>query len=170
MKKLNAWYIVGLVDGEGCFSYATIKGEKIPVFNITNTHKEVLLRLKEILNLNANVNFAKRYKNPFKHDCNFKPLYVISPRGFDDITKIINFFDKYPPIIKKEQYKQFKHRYNNWKRNHNPPKKYSQETKNKVCELYLQGYKLKTIAYETNLSRGTIGRFIKNIQNRYKKN
>lgn len=103
-SKLNPNYIVGLVDGEGCFCVSinrknSLKPEVRLLFEIElrADDKEILERVKETLDC-GNIYYLdyERYKK-------WKPHYKYKVSNIVDIsTKIIPFFKKYPLQAKKK--------------------------------------------------------------------
>src|SRR3972149_10965653 len=97
-SKLNPYYLVGLVDGEGCFSitFNRHKNNRIEVrlifeIELREDDKEILERVKETLDCGSiyYLNY-KRYKR-------WRPHYKYKVSNIKDIsTKIIPFFQKYP--------------------------------------------------------------------------
>lgn len=105
-SKLNPNYIVGLVDGEGCFCVSLNKHKNsfLPevrlLFEIElrADDKEILERVKETLGC-GNIYYLnyERYKK-------WKPHYKYKVSNFVDIsTKVIPFFRKYPLQAKKKK-------------------------------------------------------------------
>ena len=97
--RLNPWWIVGFVDGEGCFSISIFKNvttklgiQVFPEFVVTQGAKS----LTAINNLKDYFGCGKIYLNSRK-DNHKEPLYRYCVRSFADLQeKIIPFFDKYP--------------------------------------------------------------------------
>jgi hypothetical protein len=104
-SKLDANYIVGFVDGEGCFSVTINKHsdnrlEVRLIFEIElrEDDLEILERIKETLGCGSiyHLNY-ERYKK-------WKPHYKYKVSNFKDISqKIIPFFQKFPLQAKKQQ-------------------------------------------------------------------
>lgn len=104
-SKLNPNYIVGLVDGEGCFCVSinrknSSKPEVRLLFEIElrADDKKILERVEETLGC-GNIYYLnyERYKK-------WKPHYKYKVSNIVDIsTKIIPFFKKYPLQAKKQQ-------------------------------------------------------------------
>jgi hypothetical protein len=101
--KLNSYYLVGLVDGEGCFSITINKHRtKLEVrlifeIELREDDKEILQRVKETLKC-GNIYYLKyeRYQK-------WRPHYKYKVSNFIDIyTKIIPFFKKYQLQAKKK--------------------------------------------------------------------
>lgn len=104
-SKLNPHYLVGLVDGEGCFSvtFNKHKNNHLPevrlLFEIElrEDDKEILERAKKTLNC-GNIYYLnyERYKK-------WRPHYKYKVSNIKDIsTKVIPFFQKYPLQAKKK--------------------------------------------------------------------
>src|SRR3989344_4886989 len=104
--RLDAWWITGFVDGEGCFSVSvfknatTVAGVQIfPEFVVTQGAKS-LLALK---NLQDFFSCGRIYENRRK-DNHRENLYRYCVRSRKDLQeKIIPFFKKYPLKTSKQQ-------------------------------------------------------------------
>jgi hypothetical protein len=110
--RLEAYYIVGFADGEGTFNLVKYPDGRIrPQFLVFNTNKEILNSIKETLGINAPIFEVFRIKDLIKRR---QKCYRLQARSEEDIRKVILFFDKNPPIIKKENYRIFKEAYKDW--------------------------------------------------------
>ncbi len=101
--KLNSNYIVGFVDGEGCFSITinnhNNKQEVRLLFEIElrEDDKKILERIQETLEC-GNIYYLK-----YKRYQKWRPHYKYKVSNFSDIyTKVIPFFRKYPLQAKKK--------------------------------------------------------------------
>ncbi len=106
-RKYLYYYIVGLVDGEGCFSISIKKQEDTrfgwvidPVFHVTQRKEKalVLYLLKKVFNCGRII--------PKPGQENSMLQYVVDARR-SLVEKIIPFFKKHKPIIKWEEFKNF---------------------------------------------------------------
>lgn len=104
-SKLNPYYLVGLVDGEGCFSVTFNKHKAnrllevrlIFEIELREDDKEILERVKETLEC-GNI-----YHLEYEKYSKWKPHYKYKVSNLRDITeKIITFFKKYPLQAKKK--------------------------------------------------------------------
>jgi len=104
-SKLNPNYLVGLVDGEGCFSVTFNKHKNnrllevrlIFEIELREDDKEILERVKETLKC-GNI-----YHLEYRKYSKWKPHYKYKVSNLRDITeKIIPFFKKYPLQAKKK--------------------------------------------------------------------
>lgn len=104
-SKLNPYYLVGLVDGEGCFSVTFNKHKAnrllevrlIFEIELRADDKEILERVKETLNC-GNI-----YYLDYKKYSKWQPHYKYKVSNIKDISeKIIPFFKKYPLQAKKK--------------------------------------------------------------------
>jgi len=103
-SKLNPYYLVGLVDGEGCFCVSFNKHKNNRLLEIRllfeielrEDDKEILERVKQTLGCgNIYLLNYERYKK-------WRPHYKYKVSNLKDITeKIIPFFQKYPLQAKK---------------------------------------------------------------------
>ena len=110
-ERLDPWWIVGFVDGEGCFSVSTFKNktcssgyQTLYEFVITQGEKsrESLERVQEFFQC-GNIYLNRRYDN---HHENILRYCV---RRQNDLKKIIiPFFNKYPLYTaKRQQFNEF---------------------------------------------------------------
>ena len=105
-SKLNPYYLVGLVDGEGCFSVTfnnhksnrLIEVRLIFEIELREDDKEILERVKETFECGNLYNLQyERYKKR-------RPHYKYKVSNLSDITKkVISFFKKYPLQAKKKK-------------------------------------------------------------------
>lgn len=104
-SKLNPYYLVGLVDGEGCFCVTFNKHKNNRLLEVRllfeielrEDDREILERVKETLNCGSiyYLNY-ERYKK-------WKPHYKYKVSNFKDIKeKVIPFFKRYPLQAKKK--------------------------------------------------------------------
>jgi len=105
-SKLNPYYLVGLVDGEGCFCVSFNKHKNNRLLEVRllfeielrEDDKEILERVKKTLNC-GNIYYLnyERYKK-------WRPHYKYKVSNLKDISeKIIPFFKKYPLQARKKQ-------------------------------------------------------------------
>ena len=110
-ERLNPWWIVGFVDGEGCFSVSTFKNKTCKsgyqtLFEFVVTQgersKEALEAIKDYFGC-GNIYINRRYDN---HNYNLLRYCV---RRQDDLKeKIIPFFKKHKfKTTKQEQFENF---------------------------------------------------------------
>ena len=104
-RKYLHWYLVGIVDGEGCFSVSVKKQQNTrfgyvidPVFHVVQGERgiAVLKALKQVLS-------AGRIEQ--KHGQDEWQFIVDNRRQLKE--KVIPFFNKHPLIIKKQQFELF---------------------------------------------------------------
>ena len=104
-SKLNPHYLVGLVDGEGCFCVSFNKHKSNRLLEVRllfeielrEDDREILERVKQTLSC-GNIYYLnyKRYKK-------WKPHYKYKVSNLKDISeKVIPFFQKYPLQAKKK--------------------------------------------------------------------
>jgi len=107
-ERLDPWWIVGFVDGEGCFSVSRFKNhtcksgyQTLYEFVITQgeSSREAMEAIKKYFSC-GHVYINRRYDNHREH------LLRFCVRRQDDLkTKIIPFFRKYPlQSAKKHQF------------------------------------------------------------------
>jgi hypothetical protein len=110
--KLNENYIVGFVDGEGTFNSVKYPDGRVrPQFLVFNTNKGILKAIKSTLRLKAPILEVSRVKDVIRRR---KKMYRLQVRSKDDIQKVIKFFNKFPPIVKRLDYMHFKKIYEKW--------------------------------------------------------
>ena len=107
-RKYLHYYIVGFVDGEGCFSVSIKKQDDTkfgwvidPVFHITQSkeHGAILEIIKRVFNC------GRIIPKPGQED-NVLQYVVDSRRHLTEV--IIPFFNKYKPIVKQREFEAFK--------------------------------------------------------------
>lgn len=102
---LNPHYIVGFVDGEGCFSISLNKNSnRLPevrlIFEIElrEDDEPILCEIQKVLGC-GNI-----YRLDYVRYAKWRPHVKLKVSNFFDIsTKIIPFFQRYPPQAKKRQ-------------------------------------------------------------------
>ncbi len=108
MKKetrINSGYVVGFSDGEGTFNLVKYPDGRIrPQFLLFNTNLKILEQIKKYLKINSPIFEVSRTDNIFRR----KKCYRLQARSKEDINKIVIFFDKNKPIVKKKDYFIFK--------------------------------------------------------------
>jgi hypothetical protein len=107
---LNPHYIVGFVDGEGCFSISLNKnGDRLPevrlIFEIElrEDDEPILREIQQVLECGT------IYRLEYERYAKWRPHVKLKVSNFTDISsKIIPFFQRYPPQAKKHlQFEQF---------------------------------------------------------------
>jgi hypothetical protein len=101
---LNPWYVVGFIDGEGCFSVTVNKKDWIIpevrlIFEVElrEDDKQILYCIQEALQC------GKIYHLNYERYNKWKPHVKLKVSNFKDIfEKIIPFFKKYPLQAKKK--------------------------------------------------------------------
>jgi len=110
-ERLNPWWIVGFVDGEGCFSVSTFKNKTCKsgyqtlfefVVTQAQTSQKAMEAIKSFFDC-GNIYINRRYDNHHQH------LLRYCVRKQSDLKeKIIPFFQKYPlQSAKKQQFEIF---------------------------------------------------------------
>jgi hypothetical protein len=102
---LNPHYVVGFVDGEGCFCISLNKnGNRLPevrlMFEIElrEDDEPILREIQRVLDC-GNI-----YRLEYKRYAKWRPHVKLKVSNFSDISqKIIPFFQRYPPQAKKRQ-------------------------------------------------------------------
>ena len=97
-ERLNALWIVGFVDGEGCFHVGINKMPKmtcgyqvLPEFRVVQHKRDIkiLQRMRDVLD----VGVVRR---------NHGDRFELRVRGMEDLNKAITFFDEFPLQTKKQ--------------------------------------------------------------------
>ena len=110
-SKLNPYYLVGLVDGEGCFCVSFNKHKNNRILEVRLLF-EIELREddKDILDrVKATLNCGNIYYLNYKRYGKWRPHYKYKVSNIKDLTqKVIPFFQKYPLQAKKKyQFEKF---------------------------------------------------------------
>lgn len=110
-ERLNSWWIVGFVDGEGCFSVSTFKNKTCKsgyqtlfefVITQSETSRTAMEAIKNFFGC-GHIYINRRYDN---HHHNL--LRYCVRKQSDLKEKIIPFFKKYPlQSAKRKQFEQF---------------------------------------------------------------
>ncbi len=109
-SMLNPNYVVGFVDGEGCFSITVNKhhGRLSEVrllfaIELEESDEEILVKIVQTIGC------GKIYKLVYKNHPTWKPHCKLKVSNFEDINKkVIPFFTKYPLQAKKRfQFERF---------------------------------------------------------------
>ena len=103
-ERLDTNWIVGFVDGEGCFHVAisklpkiTLNWQVLPEFRIVQHQRDVFL-LKRIQNYFGFGSIGKNHGD----------RQEFRVRGMDNLKKLVNFFNEYPlQSVKKHDFKIF---------------------------------------------------------------
>ena len=110
-ERLDPWWIVGFVDGEGCFSVSTFKNSTCSsgfqtLYEFVVTQGETSKRAMEAIK--THFGCGAIYINR-RHDNHHHNLLRYCVRKQEDLkTKIIPFFRKYPlQSAKQEQFETF---------------------------------------------------------------
>ncbi|HUC88348.1 MAG TPA: LAGLIDADG family homing endonuclease [Candidatus Binatia bacterium] len=107
---LNPNYVVGFVDGEGCFSVSLNKNDdRLPEVRLIF---EIELREDDepiLLQIQKSPNCGNIYRLEYERYAKWRPHVKLKVSNFNDIyTKVIPFFKKYPLQAKKRlQFEQF---------------------------------------------------------------
>lgn len=110
--KLEPGYILGFVEGEGTFNLVRYPEGRIrPQFLVFNTNREILESIKETLKVNAPIFEVSRVEDLIKRT---KNTYRLQVRSKEDLVKVVRFFEKRRPIVKRDDYKIFKDCFDNW--------------------------------------------------------
>lgn len=107
---LNPHYIVGFVDGEGCFSISLNKNDdRLPEVRLLF---EIELREDDepiLREIQKSLGCGNIYRLNYERYVKWRPHVKLKVSNFGDIsTKIIPFFQRYPPQAKKRlQFEKF---------------------------------------------------------------
>jgi len=144
---LSADYVVGFVDGEGCFYFGKNAKYNRPSFNVTQIDRDILHELLLVFGC------GHVYYDTHGTHKNVSEFRVDSKSG---LRKVIDFFDINPPIIKYDEYLIWRGLtlgYIN-KISFNDIR-FSNELQTKAKELRVKGYTYKKIAEELGMSQSS---------------
>src|SRR3972149_758438 len=120
--SLNPWYITGLVDGEGTFTFSRSGNHMALYFGLklTAQDKSTLELVREFFNGIGQIYHAKAYSS---NGGKTKTAFYFRVTRISDLSKIVNHFDNYPlKSTKNEQFKIWKEmvvvKNNNFKKLH----------------------------------------------------
>jgi len=158
MDTLSADYIVGFVDGEGCFCIVNRRnGTKRPRFSVSNTDLRILQRIRKIF---GNIGYIRTKKTPKKFP-NAKICYAFCANALDDLLFLKSFFDKHLLIVKKEQYKKWSESVMafdataRWRW-----KKVTEEEEKQIIKAYVNGITWREFPKQFGRSQSTLMRIL----------
>jgi hypothetical protein len=159
--EITDGYVVGFVDGEGCFWIAT----KLlrPFFEVVNNHRQILFAVASRIGIEPKI-YSVPHKNPQQ-----TPTYQLQAYTYANIEKVIAFFDAHQLIVKREDYLEFKHAFDTWRQEKRPWTHINNSQKLKARELYEKGLTYTTISKETGVPLGSITYVVHDMKHRYKK-
>lgn len=104
MAELNPWYVTGLCDGEAAFTYSRAGGSFGLYFAITQRedNKQLVEDIREYFNHVGDI-YRKKEAPPTKNSGFTNPSAYYRVTRIDELTVIIDHFDKYPLQSKKKQ-------------------------------------------------------------------
>ncbi|MCP8310933.1 MAG: LAGLIDADG family homing endonuclease, partial [Candidatus Methylarchaceae archaeon HK01M] len=95
----EAYYVVGFVDGRGTFKVG--RGDNAVRFETVSEDRSILEDLRDYFGV-GRVSILKKSRRG--------ELYRYLVTGEDDLLKIVEFFDRFPPIVRREEYSRFRER------------------------------------------------------------
>lgn len=103
MAELNPWYITGFCDGEAAFTYSRNGGAFALYFGITQRedNEHLLEDIWEYFNYVGRI-YRRKEAEPTKNSGFTKPSAYYRTTKTDELTIIIDHFDKYPLQGKKK--------------------------------------------------------------------
>lgn len=144
MDKVDTQYLLGIVDCLGHFSIFTYKNYCYPKFVIYTQNRHIANLLYSFFNMGKITEKTKSRK---------KPIYIYSVTKYDELKKIINFFETHRLQIKYHEFIKFKEFFSKW---HPKVQKRSREENIKALEravnMYKDGVPVKEIISETGVS------------------
>ncbi len=96
---MEAYYVVGFVDGRGTFKVG--RGDNAVRFEAVSKDRCILEDLRDYFGM-GRVSILKKGSR--------RELYRYLVTGEDDLLKIVEFFDQFSPIVRKEEYSKFRER------------------------------------------------------------
>jgi len=102
--KLHPQYVVGFIDGEG--SFYIDREHKRPCLVVTNTNLKILKSIAETLGVKGYIKQKRGNKSP---------CWDLSIRSYNDVKKVVEFFEKHSLRVKHQRFEQFKKTFEEWK-------------------------------------------------------
>ncbi|MGB9727891.1 MAG: LAGLIDADG family homing endonuclease [Nitrososphaeria archaeon] len=144
MDKVDTQYLLGIVDSLGHFSIFTYKNYSYPKFVVYTQNRHIANLLYSFFNIGKITVKTKSRK---------KPIYIYSVTKYDELKKVVNFFERHRLQIKYHEFIKFKEFLNRW---HPKVQKRSREESIKALEkavtMYKEGVPVKEIVSKTGVS------------------
>ena len=104
MAELNPWYVTGFCDGEAAFTYSRTGGSFALYFGITQSESNahIIDEIWAYFNHVGNI-YKRTAAAPTKNSGFTKPSVYYRTTKPDELTVIIDHFDKYPLQIERKQ-------------------------------------------------------------------
>lgn len=111
MAELSPWYITGFCDGEAAFTYSRAGGSFAIYFGITQKadNRQIIDAIQEYFGFVGQI-YQRKETVPGKHSGLTKSSVYYRTTRIDELTAIIDHFDKYPLQSEKK-----KKAYNVWR-------------------------------------------------------
>jgi hypothetical protein len=101
MERLNPWYVTGFSDGESAFTYSR-SGNNLSLYfaiKLNFEDRNLLYQIKDFFGVGKI--YVGRPVLPGKHSGYTKTSFYYRVSKISELSKVIEHFDKYPPIGKK---------------------------------------------------------------------
>lgn len=144
-------YVVGFVDGEGSFSVTVDKrGQTCISFNISNTDRFILEQIRDFFAFGKVMELSDKRLHP-----NWSKAYRFYVTNVADYLRLVDFFDRHAPIVKKTDYEIFRKAVFE-RRDRIQNKLHNRIDVEKLKVLYQKGLNYKEIARTLNLKVGQV--------------
>lgn len=90
---MDAAYLAGIIDGEGCISIYKRNGYYVPSISISNTNETLIVHIKKILDQN-NIGYCVEFQHR-KERGNRKPAWLIRIESRPRVISLLNFVFPY---------------------------------------------------------------------------
>jgi predicted DNA-binding protein YlxM (UPF0122 family) len=138
---MEPYYVVGFVDGRATFKVGRV--DRAMRFEVISENRRIL---EEILDL-----FGVGRISTLKRGGGRGELYRLLVTGKNDLLKIVEFFDKFPLVVKKEEYAEFREGLS--KSMEFEVCTLSPKERNEVYELYTSGVEVEEIMKRYRMSK-----------------
>lgn len=104
MAELNPWYVTGFCDGEAAFTYSRAGGSFAIYFGIIQKedNRQIIDAIQEYFGYVGQI-YRRKESMPGKHSGFTKASVYYRTTRSDELTVIIDHFDKYPLQSEKKQ-------------------------------------------------------------------
>ncbi|MCS7185072.1 MAG: hypothetical protein NZ870_04030 [bacterium] len=144
MDKIDAAYVLGIVDCLGHFTLVDYKGYCYPKFVVYTQNRSIAQILYSFFNIGKIIEKSKDRK---------KTLYIYYVSKYDELKEIVNFFENHKLNIKYNEFNRFRDFFITW---HPKIQRRSREENVKALKtaikMYKEGYPIKEIILKTRVS------------------
>lgn len=144
MNKVDPQYLLGIIDCQGHFSLFKYKNYCYPKFVVYTQNRRIVNLLYSFFNVGEIIVKTKNRD---------KPIYIYSVSKYDELKKIIKFFEKHKLQIKYYEFLKFKEFVKKWRPK---VKRRGREENVKALQsairMYEEGVPVKEIISKTGVS------------------